>query len=206
MSFRILFIGAVIALASSLVLGQDTTSQPTAIVVAPPAVVPMVSSPFVTTPIVTTPSIHFENGPNGTTIPVVTNSAVVTQTVLPASASEPVESASNNPRGQIRDLNLGSESSVSELYGGDNRSVAEVSRQYKARKNGVQNARVYTNADIARIRSQAGEGSSAVPANDQQSSMPASDQSAEQSNQATTPQVQQPATNQKPSPFTPKQQ
>jgi hypothetical protein len=203
MGFRILLIGAVLALACSLALGQDTTSQPTAIVVAPPAVVPMVSSPFVTTPIVTTPSVHFENGPNGTTIPVVTNSAVVTQTVLPASASAPVETASSNSTSQIRDLNLGSESSISEIYGGDNRGVAEIARQYKQRRNGVQNARVYTNADIARIRQQEGGGSSAIPANDQQGAMPASDQSAEQ-NQSTTPQVQQPAANQKPSPFAPK--
>ena len=200
MAFRILSIGAVLALASSLAVGQDTTSQPTTIV-APPAVVPMVSSPIVTVPIVTTPSVHFENGPNGTTIPVVTNSAVVTQTNLPASASAPAETASNNSAGQIRDLNLGSESSASEIYGGDTRSVAEVARQYKQRRNGIQNARVYTNADIDRIRAQAGEGRSALPASDQQAAMPASDQSAEQ-NQSTTPQV--PSANQKPSPFSPK--
>ena len=201
MGFRILSIGAILALASSLAVGQDTTSQPTTIV-APPAVVPMVSSPIVTVPIVTTPSVHFENGPNGTTIPVVTNSAVVTQTNLPASASAPAETASNNSAGQIRDLNLGSESSASEIYGGDTRSVAEVARQYKQRRNGIQNARVYTNADIDRIRAQAGEGRSALPASDQQAAMPASDQSAEQSNQSTTPQV--PSANQKPSPFSPK--
>ena len=201
MGFRILSIGAILALASSLAMGQDTTSQPTTIV-APPAVVPMVSSPIVTVPIVTTPSVHFENGPNGTTIPVVTNSAVVTQTNLPASASAPAETASNNSAGQIRDLNLGSESSASEIYGGDSRSVAEVARQYKQRRNGIQNARVYTNADIDRIRAQAGEGRSALPASDQQAAMPASDQSAEQSNQSTTPQV--PSANQKPSPFSPK--
>jgi hypothetical protein len=201
MGFRILSIGAILALASSLAVGQDTTSQPTTIV-APPAVVPMVSSPIVTVPIVTTPSVHFENGPNGTTIPVVTNSAVVTETNLPASASAPAETASNNSAGQIRDLNLGSESSASEIYGGDTRSVAEVARQYKQRRNGIQNARVYTNADIDRIRAQAGEGRSALPASDQQAAMPASDQSAEQSNQSTTPQV--PSANQKPSPFSPK--
>ena len=201
MGFRILSIGAILALASSLAMGQDTTSQPTTIV-APPAVVPMVSSPIVTVPIVTTPSVHFENGPNGTTIPVVTNSAVVTETNLPASASAPAETASNNSAGQIRDLNLGSESSASEIYGGDSRSVAEVARQYKQRRNGIQNARVYTNADIDRIRAQAGEGRSALPASDQQAAMPASDQSAEQSNQSTTPQV--PSANQKPSPFSPK--
>jgi hypothetical protein len=201
MGFRILSIGAILALASSLAMGQDTTSQPTTIV-APPAVVPMVSSPIVTVPIVTTPSVHFENGPNGTTIPVVTNSAVVTETNLPASASAPAETASNNSAGQIRDLNLGSESSASEIYGGDTRSVAEVARQYKQRRNGIQNARVYTNADIDRIRAQAGEGRSALPASDQQAAMPASDQSAEQSNQSTTPQV--PSANQKPSPFSPK--
>ena len=108
--------------------------------------------------------------------------------------------AANTGAAQVIDLNLGSVGSVSELYG-DNRSVAEVARLYKARKNGVQNARVYTNADIARIRSQ--EGSSSVPANDR-GAMPASDQSADQSNQATTPQLQQPAANQKPSPFSPK--
>src|SRR6185369_15988192 len=161
MGFRILLAGAVVALAGSLALAQNTASQPTAIVVAPPAVAPMVSSPIVTTPIVTTPSVHFENGPNGTTIPVVTNSAVVSQTVLPAGAAPaPEETAANNAPGEVRDLNLGSVQSIGDLYSSDNRSVAEVARQYKARKNGAQNARVYTNADIDRLRSQAGESSS----------------------------------------------
>jgi len=204
MGSRILLAGAVVALAGSLALAQNTASQPTAIVVAPPAVAPMVSSPIVTTPIVTTPSVHFENGPNGTTIPVVTNSAVVSQTVLPAGAAPaPEETAANNAPGEVRDLNLGSVQSIGDLYSSDNRSVAEVARQYKARKNGAQNARVYTNADIDRLRSQAGESSStptAMPAG----SMPASDKAAEQNNQNTTPQVPAPASNQKPSPFTPK--
>jgi hypothetical protein len=203
MGFRILFIGAVLALASSMVLAQATTSQPTAIVVSPPAVVPMVSSPIVTAPLVTTPSVRFENGPNGTTIPVVSNSAVVTQSALPGSSAAPEEVSSSTAAGGIRDLNLGSVASVSDLYGGDNRSIAEVARQYRARRNGVQNARVYTNADIERIRAQAGESSSSantMPAG----SMPASDQAAEQNNQSTTPQVPAPASNQKPSPFAPK--
>ena len=192
MGSRILLAGAVLALASSFALGQAT----------------MVSSPIVTNPIVTTPSVHFESGPNGTTIPVVTNSAVVTQTALPASSATSEEVAANNS--QPRDLNLGSVQSISDLYSSDNRSLAEVARSYKARKNGAQNARVYTNADIDRIRSQAGEGSSSANANPA-GSMPASDQSAEQNNQATTPQVPPPAPaqnqnpNQKPSPFSPKQ-
>ena len=184
MGFRILLAGAVLSLASSFALGQAT----------------MVSSPIVTNPIVTTPSVHFENGPNGTTIPVVTNSAVVTQTALPASAATSEEVAANNS--QPRDLNLGSVQSISDLYSSDNRSVAEIARSYKSRKNGVQNARVYTNADIDRLRTQAGEGQAptAMPAG----SMPASDQAAEQNNQSTTPQVPPPAANQKPSPFAPK--
>jgi hypothetical protein len=180
--------------------GTATTPVPTAIIV------PTNSTGFVgpaqSFPLVTTPTLTFVNSQDGTTtVPVISYGSGAGAS---NSASAANSAAASTPN-RSADLNLGSVSSVSELYGGDNRSVAEVSRQYKARKNGVQNARVYTNADIARIRSQAGE-SSAVPANDQQSSMPASDQSAEQSNQATTPQVQQPATNQKPSPFTPKQQ
>jgi hypothetical protein len=183
-----------------LAVAQEANSQPTTVVVAP-GVAPMVTSPIVTNPIVTTPSVHFVNGPNGTTIPVVTNSAVVTQTSLPASAAPTEEIAANDL--QPRDLNLGSVQSISDLYSSDNRSVAEVARQYKARRNGVQNARVYTNADIDRIRQQSGESSNSstsMPAG----SMPASDQAAEQNNQSTTPQVQAPASNQKPSPFTPK--
>jgi hypothetical protein len=185
MGFRILLAGAVLSLASSFALGQAT----------------MVSSPIVTNPIVTTPSVHFENGPNGTTIPVVTNSAVVTQTAFPANPAPTEEVAANNS--QPRDLNLGSVQSISDLYSSDNRSIAEVARAYKARRNGVQNAHVYTNADIDRLRQQSGESSTnstTMPAG----SMPASDQAAEQNNQSTTPQVQAPASNQKPSPFTPK--
>jgi len=200
MGFRMLIIGAVLALASSMVVAQEANSQPSTIVVAP-AVTPMVSSPIVTNPIVTTPSVHFENGPNGTTIPVVTNSAVVTQTAFPANPAPTEEVAANISH--PRDLNLGSVQSISDLYSSDNRSIAEVARAYKARRNGVQNAHVYTNADIDRIRQQSGESSTsstAMPAG----SMPASDQAAEQNNQSTTPQVQAPASNQKPSPFTPK--
>jgi hypothetical protein len=199
MGLRILFIGVIMALAGSFGVAQATTSQPTAVVVAPTAVAPMVGSPIVTNPIVSTPSVHFENGPNGTTIPVVTNSAVVTQTTLPASSAAPEEAVNDS---QPRDLNLGNVQSISDLYSADHRSVAEVARTYKARQNGVQNAHVYTNADIDRIRQQSGESSSstAMPAG----SMPASDQAAEQNNQATTPQVPPPAASQKPSPFSPK--
>jgi len=186
MGSRILLAGAVLALASSWGLGQAT----------------MVSSPIVTNPIVTTPSVHFENGPNDTTIPVVTNSAVVTQTALPASAATSEEVAANNS--QPRELNLGSVQSISDLYSSDGRSVAEVARSYKARKNGVQNARVYTNADINRIRQAEGEAPAANPTAMPAGSMPASDQAAEQNNQNTTPQVPAPPSNQKPSPFTPK--
>jgi hypothetical protein len=182
--------------------GTATGAIPTAIVV------PTNNTGFVgpaqTYPLVSTPSVTFVNSPDGTTtVPVVSYAGGAASTNPASGASANANgNASNGGATQTADLNLGNVSSVSELYGGDNRSVAEVARQYKARRNGVQNARVYTNADIDRIRQQAGENSSAMPANDQ-SSMPASDQSAEQ-NQGTTPQVQQPAANQKPSPFTPK--
>jgi hypothetical protein len=178
--------------------GTATSGIPTAIVV------PTNNTGFVgpaqSYPLVSTPSVTFVNSPDGTTtVPVVSYGGGAAGNA--ASGANTGANAANGGPTQTADLNLGNVSSVSELYGGDNRSVAEVARQYKARKNGVQNARVYTNADIARIRQQAGESSSAMPANDQ-NAMPASDQSAEQ-NQGTTPQVQQPA-NQKPSPFTPK--
>jgi len=175
--------------------GTVITPVPTAIVV--PTNATGFVGPSQSFPLVSTPTLTFVNSPDGTTtVPVVSYGG----------SGVPNPAASANPSAatataQVPDLNLGSVSSVSELYGGDNRSVAEVARQYKARRNGVQNARVYTNADIDRIRSQAGERSSAMPASDQ-NAMPASDQSAEQ-NQGTTPQVQQPA-NQKPSPFMPK--
>ena len=177
--------------------GTATAPVPTAVIV------PTNSSGFVgpaqSFPLVSTPTLTFVNSQDGTTtVPVISyGSASATNSASSAN------SAANNPN-QTADLNLGSVNSISDLYG-DNRSVAEVSRMYKARKNGVQNARVYTNADIARIRSQEGGSSSATPASDQ-AAMPASDQSAEQNNQATTPQVQQPAANEKPSPFTPKKQ
>lgn len=180
------------------------TSQPTAVVVSSPAAgVPFVSSPIVTSPLVTTPSVRFDLGPNGQTIPVVSNSAVVTQSALPANVATSGIASSNTA--EVRDLNLGAVQSIGDLYSSDQRSIAEVARQYKARKNGVQNARVYTNADIDRIRQQAGEGSSATsPSAMPAGSMPASDQAAEQNNQGTTPQVPAPPANQKPSPFTPK--
>jgi hypothetical protein len=179
--------------------GTATTPVPTAIVV--PTNATGFVGPSQSFPLVTTPTITFVNSSDGTTtVPVVSYGSGSAMPNSSAPAGNAV--AANTGAPQVVDLNLGSVGSISELYG-DNRSLAEVSRQYKARKNGVQNARVYTNADIARIRSQEG-GSSAAPANDQQGAMPASDQSAEQSNQSTTPQVQQPATNQKPSPFSPK--
>jgi len=186
--------------ANAVGVGAGTTAGaiPTAIVV--PTNTTGFVGPSQSYPLVSTPSVTFVTSPDGTTtIPVVSYAGGAAST-NPASAAN--TSAANSGPTQSADLNLGNVSSVSELYGGDNRSVAEVARQYKARRNGVQNARVYTNADIARIRQQAGENSSAMPANDQ-NAMPASDQSAEQ-NQGTTPQVQQPAANQKPSPFTPK--
>jgi len=181
--------------------GTTVTTVPTAIIV--PTNANGFVGPSQSFPLVTTPSVTFVNSADGTnTVPVLSYGG---SQAMPNSSGSTANAASANSVGaaQVADLNLGSVSSVSELYGGDNRSVAEVSRFYKARKNGVQNARVYTNADIDRIRAQAGEGRSAVPASDQQAAMPASDQSAEQ-NQSTTPQVQQPANNQKPSPFSPK--
>jgi len=180
--------------------GTVTTPVPTAIVV--PTNTTGFVGPSQSFPLISTPSVTFVNSADGTTtVPVVSYGGSAS---LPNSSASAANAANANTGAtQTADLNLGNVSSVSELYGGDNRSLAEVARQYKARKNGVQNARVYTNADIARIRQQEGAGSSAVPANDQQGAMPASDQSAEQNNQSTTPQVQQPA-NQKPSPFAPK--
>jgi hypothetical protein len=179
--------------------GTATTPIPTAIVV--PTNTTGFVGPAQSFPLVTTPTITFVNSADGTTtVPVVSYGS---GSAMPNSSGSAASAASANTGSpQVADLNLGSVSSVSDLYGGDNRSVAEVARQYKQRRNGVQNARVYTNADIDRIRAQAGEGRPATPASDQ-SAMPASDQSAEQNNQATTPQVQQPA-NQKPSPFSPK--
>ena len=201
MGLRILLAGAVVALAVSFAVGQDMTSQPTAVVVSSPAAgVPFVSSPIVTSPLVTTPSVRFDLGPNGQTIPVVSNSAVVTQSALPANVATSGIASSNTA--EVRDLNLGAVQSIGDLYSSDQRSIAEVARQYKARKNGVQNARVYTNADINRIRQAEGEAGS--PTTMPAGSMPASDQAAEQNNQNTTPQVPPPASNQKPSPFTPK--
>jgi hypothetical protein len=184
--------------------GNGTTNGqvPTAVIV------PLNANGFVAPaqsfPLVSTPTLTFVNSADGTTtVPVLNyNGGTPAGTSNTAGAAGAAANTTNN---QTADLNLGSVSSISELYGGDNRGVAEISRMYKARKNGVQNARVYTNADIARIRQQEGGSSSATPASDQ-SSMPASDQSAEQNNQSTTPQVQQPAANQKPSPFTPKKQ
>ena len=177
--------------------GTAVTPVPTAIVV--PTNTTGFVGPSQSFPLVTTPTITFVNSADGTTtVPVVSYGS---GSAMPNSSGSAANAASANTGGsQVADLNLGSVGSVAELYG-DNRSVAEVSRMYKARKNGVQNARVYTNADIDRIRAQAGEGRSAVPASDQQATMPASDQSAEQ-NQSTTPQV--PSANQKPSPFSPK--
>jgi hypothetical protein len=178
--------------------GTSTSQIPTAIVV--PTNVTGFVGPAQSFPLVSTPSVTFVNSPDGTTtVPVVSYGGGASGTA-PAASGVSAGAAAGNAA-QTADLNLGNVSSAAELYGGDNRSLAEVARQYKARQNGVQNARVYTNADIARIRQQAGESSSSMPAGDQ-SAMPASDQSAEQ-NQGTTPQVQQPA-NQKPSPFTPK--
>jgi hypothetical protein len=179
--------------------GTATTPVPTAIVV--PTNATGFVGPSQSFPLVTTPTITFVNSADGTTtVPVVSYGSGSAMPNSSAPAGNAV--AANTGSAQVIDLNLGSVGSVAELYG-DNRSVAEVARLYKTRKNGVQNARVYTNADIARIRQQGGEGTSSVPANDR-GAMPASDQSAEQNNQATTPQVQQPAANQKPSPFSPK--
>jgi hypothetical protein len=149
-------------------------------------------------PLISTPTVHFENAADGIhTVPVISY------------GGGPSGSAANNANAAVAsgpsnnlDLNLGDVSRVSDLYGGEQRGVAEVARAYKARKNGVQNARVYTNADINRIRAAEGEASS--PSTMPAGSMPASDQAAEQNNQSTTPQVQAPASNQKPSPFTPK--
>jgi len=180
--------------------GTATTAVPTAIVV--PTNTTGFVGPSQSFPLISTPSVTFVNSADGTTtVPVVSYGGSAS---LPNSSASAANAANaNTGAAQTADLNLGNVSSISELYGGDNRSVAEIAQQYKQRRNGVQSARVYTNADIARIRQQEGGGSSAVPANDQQSAMPASDQSAEQ-NQSTTPQVQQPAANQKPSPFAPK--
>jgi len=180
--------------------GTATTPVPTAIVV--PTNVTGFVGPSQSFPLVTTPTVTFVNSPDGrTTVPVVSYGGAAT---LPQSSAAAAGAASTSTIGsaQVAELNLGNVSSIADLYGGDNRSLAEVARMYKARKNGVQNARVYTNADIARIRAQAGENVSIIPSSDQ-SAMPASDQSAEQNNQGTTPQVQRPA-NQKPSPFSPK--
>lgn len=176
------------------------TAVPTAIVV--PTNATGFVGPSQSFPLASTPTLTFVNSPDGTTtVPVISYAGGPAAANAAASGSN---ANATNTGTQTADLNLGSVSSVSDLYGGDNRSVAEVARQYKARRNSVQNARVYTNADIARIRQQAGESSSsAVPASDQ-GTMPASDQSAEQNNQSTTPQVPQPAANQKPSPFAPK--
>ena len=179
--------------------GTATTPVPTAIVV--PTNATGFVGPSQSFPLVTTPTITFVNSADGTTtVPVVSYGSGSAMPNSSAPAGNAV--AANTGATRTADLNLGSVGSISELYG-DNRSVAEVARLYKARKNGVQNARVYTNADIARIRSQEG-GPSAASTNDQQGAMPASDQSAEQNNQSTTPQVQRPATNQKPSPFSPR--
>src|SRR4051812_19376184 len=184
--------------------GTATAPVPTAVIV--PANSTGFVGPAQSFPLVSTPTLTFVTSQDGTTtVPVISygSGGAASNSANSAAAGN---AGSTNGGTQSADLNLGSVSSISELYGGDNRGVAEVARQYKARKNGVQNARVYTNADIARIRAQEGGSSSATPASDQ-ASMPASDQSAEQNNQATTPQVQQqPAANQKPSPFTPKQQ
>jgi len=182
--------------------GTATAPVPTAIVV--PATTGFIG-PSQSFPLLTTPTITFVNSADGTTtVPVVSYGS---GSALPNSSASAASAAPANaigaPQVAVADLNLGSVSSISDLYGGDNRSVAEVSRFYKARKNGVQNAHVYTNADIARIRAQEGGNISIIPASDQ-SAMPASDQSAEQNNQSTTPRVQKPATNQKPSPFSPK--
>jgi len=181
--------------------GTNPTAVPTAIIV--PANSTGFVGPSQSNPLVSTPSITFVNSADGTTtVPVVNYGGGAG---LPNSSSA-TASAANASTGsaQTADLNLGSVNSISDLYG-DNRSVAEVSRMYKARKNGVQNARVYTNADIDRIRQQAGEGSTATsPSAMPAGSMPASDQAAEQNNQGTTPQVPAPPANQKPSPFTPK--
>src|SRR3954469_18704116 len=149
-------------------------------------------------PMIATPTVHFENAADGVhTVPVISYGGGPSGSANNANENAVASGPSNN-----LDLNLGDVSRVSDLYGGEQRSVAEVARQYKARRNGVQNARVYTNADINRIRAEAGEGQgpTTMPAG----SMPASDQAAEQNNQSTTPQVQAPASNQKPSPFTPK--
>jgi hypothetical protein len=180
--------------------GTVTSPVPTAIIV--PTNTTGFVGPSQSFPLINTPSVTFVNSADGTTtVPVVSYGSSASMPNSSASAANAANA--NTGAAQTADLNLGNVGSISELYGGDNRSVAEIARQYKQRRNGVQNARVYTNADIARIRQQEGGGSSAVPANDQQGAMPASDQSAEQ-DQSTTPQVQQPAVNQKPSPFAPK--
>jgi hypothetical protein len=149
-------------------------------------------------PLISTPTVHFENAADGIhTVPVVSYGGGPSGSAANSNANAVASGPSNN-----LDLNLGDVSRVSDLYGGEQRSIAEVARQYKARKNGVQNARVYTNADINRIRQAEGEAGS--PTTMPAGSMPASDQAAEQNNQNTTPQVPPPASNQKPSPFTPK--
>ena len=183
--------------------GTATAPVPTAVIV--PANSNGFVGPAQSFPLVSTPTLTFVNSQDGTTtVPVISYGSGASNSANLAAAGN--AGSANGGATQSADLNLGNVSSISELYGGDNRGIAEIARQYKARKNGVQNARLYTNADIARIRSQEGSSSSATPASDQQAAMPASDQSAEQNNQATTPQVQPPAANQKPSPFTPKKQ
>src|SRR5207245_7916669 len=127
--------------------GTVVTPVPTAIVV--PTNTTGFVGPAQSFPLVNTPSVTFVNSPDGTsTVPVVSYGGTP---AMPNSSGAANAAAANTSAAQVAvaDLNLGSVSSISDLYGGDNRSLAEVARMYKARKNGVQNARVYTNADIA---------------------------------------------------------
>src|SRR3954470_11904992 len=180
--------------------GTTTTNGVTGTVGQFPVPATGIVGPSQSYPMISTPTVHFENAADGVhTVPVISY------------GGGPSGSANNNENAAVAsgpsnnlDLNLGDVSRVSDLYGGDQRGVAEVSRAYKARKNGVQNARVYTNADIDRIRAASGESANSNPSAMPAGSMPASDQAAEQNNQNTTPQVPAPAPNQKPSPFTPK--
>jgi hypothetical protein len=188
-----------VPLGINVIGGTTTTNGVTGTVGQFPAAFNGIVGPAQSNPLISTPTVHFENAADGIhTVPVISYSGGPSGSAANTNANNEVASGPS----QMVDLNLGDVRSISDLYGGDNRSVAEIARSYKARKNGVQNARVYTNADIDRIRQQAGESSTsnAMPAG----SMPASDQSAEQNNQATTPQVPPPAANQKPSPFSPK--
>jgi hypothetical protein len=190
-----------VPLGINVIGGSTTTNGVTGTVGQFPAAFNGIVGPAQSYPLIATPTVHFENAADGIhTVPVISYGSGPSGSAANANTNAVASGPS-----QMVDLNLGNVRDISDLYGGDNRSVAEVARSYKARKNGVQNARVYTNADIDRIRQQAGEGSSATsPSAMPAGSMPASDQAAEQNNQGTTPQVPAPPANQKPSPFTPK--